>query len=90
MTTFVQFNSSQYANFQFNPTLDGVTYTAICTFNVYSSRYYISIYNSNGTLIVINPIVASPDDFDINLVFGYFQTSTLLYRASSNNFEINP
>ena len=75
MTTFVQFNASQYANFQFNPTLDEVTYTAICTFNVYSSRYYISIYNSNGTLIVINPIVASPDDFDINLVFGYFQTS---------------
>jgi len=41
-------------------------------------------------LIVTNPVVASPDNFDINLVFGYFQTSKLVYRASSNNFEITP
>ena len=90
MTTLVAFNPSAYANFQFNPELDGVTYTAICTWNLYGERYYISIYNNNGTLIVINPIVASPDNYDINLVYGYFQISKLVYRASSNNFEISP
>lgn len=90
MTTFVQFNPSPYANFQFSPTLDGITYTAICTWNIYGERYYINIYNSSGNLIVTNPIIASPDDFNINLVFGYFQTSILIYRASSNNFEISP
>jgi hypothetical protein len=89
MTTIL-FNPSPLANFQFNPTLDGVTYVAICTWNIYGERYYINIYDNNGTLIVTNPIVASPDDFDINLVFGYFQSSTLVYRASSNNFEISP
>ena len=90
MTTLVQFNPSPYANFQFNPTLDGITYTAICTWNLYAPRYYISIYDNSGNLVVTNPLVASPDGFDINLVFGYFQTSTLVYRASSNNFEIIP
>jgi len=90
MMTTILFNPSPLANFQFNPTLDGVTYVAICTWNIYGERYYINIYDNNGTLIVTNPIVASPDDFDINLVFGYFQSSTLVYRASSNNFEISP
>ena len=90
MTTFVQFNPSPYANFQFNPELDGVSYTAICTWNTYAPRYYINIYDNYGTLIVTNPLIASPDDFDINLVYGYFQTSKLVYRESSNSFEITP
>ena len=90
MTTFVQFNPSPYANFQFNPELDGTSYTATCTWNIYSSRYYINIYDNYGTLIVTNPLIASPDDFDINLVYGYFQTSRLVYRESSNNFEVIP
>ena len=89
MTT-VNFNPSPYANFQFNPTLDGITYVAICTLNTYSARYYVSIYDNSGNLIVTNPIIASPDNFNINLVFGYFQTSTLVYRQSSGNFEITP
>ena len=90
MTTFVQFNPSPYANFQFNPELDGTSYTATCTWNTYSSRYYINIYDNYGTLIVTNPLIASPNDFDINLVYGYFQTSRLVYRESSNNFEVIP
>jgi len=90
MTTFVKFDPALTANFQFNATLDGANYIVICTWNVYGARYYLSVYNNNGTIIVINPIIASPDDFDINLVFGYFQTSTLVYRQSSNNFEISP
>lgn len=90
MTTLVNFNPTPFANFQFNPTLDGVSYVAICTWNLYGQRYYINIYNNNGTLILSRPIIASPDVYDINLLFGYFQTSTLIYRASSNNFEISP
>ena len=88
--TLIPFNPSAYANFQFNPELDGVTYIGIVTWNLYGERYYINIYNNNGTLIVTNPLIASPDDYDINLVFGYFQTSKLVYRASSNSFEISP
>lgn len=90
MTTFVQFDPTPFANFQFNPTLDGTDYVAICTWNIYGERYYLNIYNNNGTLIVTNPLVASPDDFDIDLVYGYFTTSKIVYRNSSNNIEIIP
>ena len=90
MTTIVNFDPNPFANFQFNPTLDGVDYIAICTWNLYGERYYLNIYNNNGTLIVTNPLIASPDDFDIDLVYGYFTTSKIVYRLSSNNIEISP
>jgi len=88
--TLINFNPSPLSNFQFQPTLDGVPYVAIVTWNVYGERYYISIYDSYRNLIMYRPIIGSPDDYSINLVFGYFFTSTLVYRVSSNNFEITP
>lgn len=90
MATVVPFKPSSTANFQFNLTLDGNSYTAICTWYAYGARYYISIYDTFNTLIVMCPIVGSPDGYDINLVFGYFQTSTLVYRVSTQSFEISP
>ena len=90
MTTLIAFNPVPSANFQFNCTLDTQPYTVIVTWNTYSPRYYINIYNTAGNLIVTNPLTGSPDNYDINLVFGYFTTSTLVYRVSSNNFEILP
>jgi hypothetical protein len=89
MTTYVNFNPSPNANFQFNLTLDTFSYVAICTFNIYSQRYYINIYDTYGNLIVARPVIGSPDNYDIDLILGYF-TSTLVYRVSSQNFEINP
>lgn len=90
MTTLTQFSFTTNNNFQFNPTLDGLPYIAICTWNIYSPRYFISIYDTFNNLILSRPVVASPDDYDINLVEGYFTTSKLVYRGSSNNFEVTP
>jgi hypothetical protein len=90
MTTFTTFTPSNISPFQFSPTLDGITYNAICTWNVYSERYYINIYTQTRTLIMSRPIIGSPNNYDINLLFGYFKTSTLVYRTSSNQFEVTP
>jgi hypothetical protein len=88
--TIIPFNPIPSSNFQFNCTLNNQLYTAIITWNYYSPRYYINIYDTAGNLIVSNPMVGSPDNFDIDLVYGYFSDSTLVYRVSSNSFEINP
>jgi hypothetical protein len=90
MSTLTYFNPQPNQNFSFNPTLDGSPYTAICTFNIYSQRYYISIYNNFRNLIMNRPLIGSPDDFNINLLFGYFNTSTMIYRVSSGNIEVAP
>jgi len=90
MTTFTTFTPSAVSPFQFNPTLDGTTYIATCTWNVYGERYYINIYTQTRTLVMSRPIIGSPNNYDINLLFGYFKNSTLVYRTSSNQFEVTP
>ena len=90
MATLITFTPTANANFQFNCVLDGNPHTVIVTWNNYTPRYYINVYDTAGQLIVISPLIGSPNGYDINLVFGYFQTSTLVYRANNNNFEITP
>lgn len=163
MTTITPFTPSTTAAFQFQPVLDGETYNAIITWNVYGQRYYISVYDLNGNLIFNLPLVGSPDGLQIqtmawaagvvtavvqtphglpigsttvisisgstpdayngtfsvlvtspnafsyqlvddpgldtaagtafknvNLAGGYFETSTLVFRNTSQQFEVNP
>ena len=87
MAVIIPFNPSQNAVFEFSPFLDGVTYSASTTWNIYSQRYYLNIYTVNQVLIFSLPLIASPDTGNINLAQGYFDTS-IVFRASSNNFEI--
>ena len=90
MPSIINFNPTPTVNFQFNPVLDGVTYVAICTWNAYGQRYYLSIYDNYGNLIMSRAMVGSPPEADINLLSGYFYTSTLVYRVKTSNFEITP
>ena len=87
MAQIIPFNPSANANFRFQPTLDGVTYSAVCVWNVYSNRYYFGIYTTQGVALLFTPIIASPNNANINLSVGFF-TTPIVFRASSNNFEI--
>lgn len=87
MAQIIPFAPSDSANFQFQPTLDGVQYNCICTFNAYAQRYYFSVYDLSGALIVTRPVIASPTFYNIDLLGGYFDT-TMIFRDSSQSFEI--
>lgn len=89
MTT-VFFNPSVKANFQFQCTLDNQQYTIIVTWNMFGQRYYLNCYDNNANRIFTLPLIGSTDVNDINLAGGYFLSSTLVFRASTQNFEINP
>lgn len=86
-TTTYQFAPSATAPFQFQPTFDSNVYTVIVTWSLFGVRYYINVYQLDGTLIVSRPLIGSPDDYNINLLGGYF-TTQMVYRSSSNNFEV--
>jgi hypothetical protein len=90
MTTITRFEPSPTTQFQFSVRLDGTSYTVQCPYNNYSPRYYFSLFDNQGNLVLNRPIVASPDNYDINLVAGYFQESTLVYRFSSQSFIVTP
>ena len=88
MTTF-PFTPSSTQPFEFQPTLDGVQYTALVTWNIFGRRYYLNIYQLDGTRVLTTALIGSPNDADINLVGGYFE-STLVFRAQSQQFEVAP
>lgn len=61
MAQLIQFNPQPTAVFKFSPVLDNVTYSAFVTWNLYSQRYYLSIYSTDGILKMSVPLIASPD-----------------------------
>lgn len=90
MATITKFDPSPNAQFQFSVRLDGINYSVQCPYNNYSPRYYFSILDNQGNLVLNRPIIASPDNYDINLIEGYFQESKLVYRYSSQSFIVTP
>jgi hypothetical protein len=90
VTTLTDFVPSQSAPFQFQPTLDGQVYSAVVTWNLFGRRFYLNLSSLDGTLVVCKALVGSPDGSDIDLVGGLFTTSTLVFRQSTQQFEVNP
>jgi hypothetical protein len=90
VTTFVGFAPSPNQLFQFQLTLDGQPYNLIVTWSLYGQRWYFNIYSLAGPLVLAAALIGSPPNYDINLVSGYFKTSTLVFRASTQQFEVNP
>ena len=87
--TVIPFLPSATQPFEFQPTLDGLQYTAFVTWNIFGRRYYLNIFQLDGTRVLTTALVGSPNDADINLVGGYFD-SVLVFRAQSNQFEVSP
>ena len=90
MTTYTQFSPAINQNFSFQPELDGQLYNVIVVWSLFGQRWVVTVYGLSGVLVFQKPLVASPDGYDINMAAGYFKSSTLIYRDSTNNFEVSP
>ncbi len=92
MTTYVKLNLVPGATppWKGQFTLDGQAYQGIVVWNFAAQRYYISLAQNNQPPVWYGPLIGSPLDFNIYLAPGVFSTSTLLYRADTGNFEVNP
>lgn len=91
VTTYISFQPQPNTSppFQAPVTLDAGTYSLTCWWSILG-RWYYTITDQSGNVIVTASLVGSPDDAAIFLAPGIFQTSTILYRASTGNFEIVP
>ena len=85
--SIIPFNPTSTSNWQAQVTLDGAPYTLITKWNAYGQRYFVLIYAADKTLKLCVPLVGSTDSNNISLVAGYF-TSTLVFRISSQSFEV--
>lgn len=73
--------------FQFQATLDDVTYVVQVRWNITGQRWYVFVYDQTNTLVVTLPLIGSPSDDDISLTAGYF-TTPLVYRSAIASFEV--
>ncbi|MFA9204841.1 MAG: hypothetical protein ACEQSH_00135 [Bacteroidia bacterium] len=85
--SIVPFVPTPQVAFRFAPVLDGVTYTAIVTWNIFGQRFYLNLYDPDQVRVLTTAMVGSPLGQNISLVEGYFAT-LLVYRAPSRQFEI--
>lgn len=165
MTTLFSFQPTINVPYQFSPTLDGSSYSATIIWNLFGQRWYLSLADGNGAVVLTKALVASangqqvasltwdqidgvviaetqdphgyeiggafnltisgavPDafngtylcaiqdaytftylmtaypgiatafgvvEYNIDLTYGLFQTSTLVWRASAGVFEVSP
>lgn len=65
MTTFVDFLPTATKPFQFNPTLDGASYSLVVTWGLAGQRWYFNLYDQTGALVVYLPLIGSPSGVDI-------------------------
>ena len=68
MTTIFQFQPTPQAPYQFMPTLDGQQYNVIVTWNLFGQRWYITIYDLSGNVVLSEPLGASPSALNIAML----------------------
>lgn len=92
MTTLIPFTPSAFSASPFSAsvTLDNANYMLSCFWNLYRTGWYYSLTDQNGNIAITAALVGSPLTASIFLAPGLFQTSTLLYRADTGNFEATP
>lgn len=59
MTTYVPFRPTPSAPFKFSAVLDGDTYDVTVTWNLFGQRWYVNVYQLDGTLVVAIPRIGS-------------------------------
>ena len=93
--TYIPFTPSPTQPFQTLIVLDGANYNLAVRWNVYrggsigvNAGWYVQIDDQNGNNVYYGAMVGSPPNFNITLAPGF--TSTLVFRVSTQQFEVSP
>jgi hypothetical protein len=90
--TITAFTPNTRTIFGFQATLDGALYNVTVPWNVSRQGWYVKIMDGSGNLTVNTALVGSPPppQNGVNLVGGYFTTSTMFYYPASGTFVVTP
>ena len=61
-------NNSNTPPFTFQPVLDGTTFLATVTWNVYGTRWYFNLYDPRNTPVITCALSGSPVGYPISLL----------------------
>lgn len=89
MTSIIPFVPSNIVAPRFKATLDGSVYDVSVTWNISSLRYYINIYDANGTWILTTALVSSPPARNIiSCVYDPFLNSMVVQLVDPSQWPI--
>lgn len=89
MTTFYTFTGNELNATSFTPTLDGTVYNCQIKWNLAGQRWYVYITDGSGNVMLNRALTGSPIGTDINLLFGVFTTSTMVWRKPNGQIEVS-
>jgi hypothetical protein len=75
--------------YKFQPTLDGVSYSAEIWWNVQGQRCYITVSDLQANVIFSLALIDSPIDYPISMTGAFFK-STLTYHSSNKTIVVTP
>lgn len=84
------FTGNENQSISFTPSLDGVVCNVQITWNIAAQRWYFTITGGNGVRYVTRPLIASTVSKPINLLFGSFITSTMVWIKSEGIIQVVP
>lgn len=90
MTAIIPFTPTSAGPQQFGATLDGTNYICTVTWNVSRQGWYLNVYTTTNALVVSRALIASPPNAGVNLLFGYFQISTMVFDDTTQAFWVWP
>lgn len=76
MATYYDFTPSVDAPFQFQPVLDGTTYTIILSWGLFRRGYVVNCFALDGTLVFSVPLVGSPTGVELQSLSWVLGTVT--------------
>jgi hypothetical protein len=88
--TTISFTPTNTAMFQFVATLDSNNYVCQVTWGLYDQRWYLNVYTTQNEIVLSVPFVSSSPSYPINLVYGWFQTSSLVLYDQSQTIVVTP
>lgn len=88
--TLTAFTPTNAGPFQFGATLDGQDYICNVTWNLWAQRWYLNIYTTQGVAVLARALIASPPDYPINLIYGLFLTSKMVFLDAAQAFVVTP
>jgi hypothetical protein len=88
--TVTNFTPTSAAPFQFDATLDGTAYVCTVTWGLWDQRWYLNVYTTANEIVLVTPLIDSIPSVPINLVFGFFQTSAMVFYDASQTIVVTP
>lgn len=82
------FTGNEQESMAFTPVLDGTVYNCQIKWNLAAQRWYLLITDNSGNTILNTALVGSTVASSINLIYGVFTSTTMVWREKNGQIEV--